>query len=119
MNTVKIVFAVFLMSLSVSAVSLSCSNISCSGLPDELFSNYYLSGEENGKVFLQVKGGVPSQNLDCSLAEGVYITLKSAHPLFKEIYSTLLSASAIGSKVYIRVKTGTQDCEVAYIRFYT
>lgn len=93
-----------------------CDSNGCVGTPKELFSNYYLSGWDDGRVFFQLV--LDKDKLDCDLVEGSYLTLRSGHPLFKEIYSSVLLASAADRKILLRIKNGSDICEISYVRFY-
>ena len=112
-----IVLFLFLI-LSSNSFAAGCNASGCTGKPSELFSNYYLTSFADGRVYLHMKDNISKQNMDCSLAEGVYATLMSNHPLFKEIYSSLLSATAMDRQVHMRIKNGSSNCEVAYVRLY-
>lgn len=102
--------------LGAANVFAGCDSNGCVGTPKELFSNYYLTGWGDGRVFFQVKEG--RDQLDCTLVEGNYLTLKASHPLFKEIYSTVLAAATTDSKVLLRIKNGSDICEVSYLRLF-
>lgn len=47
------------------------------------------------------------------------MTLMSSHPLFEEIYSTLLAASAMDRNIYVRIKNQSSVCEITYVTFST
>jgi hypothetical protein len=115
----KYLIPIILLMISLSTVAAgSCGSTGCTGTPKELFVAYYNTAYTDGRVFLHLKDDINKQNINCPLAEGSYITLKKSHPLFKEIYSSLLSALAMDNKVHVRIKTGTSGCEVLYTRIY-
>ena len=115
---IRIFLFLSLIAASFNAYSAGCASNGCTGTPSELFTNFYVTGHTDGRVFLHLKENVAKQNLDCSLAEGAYMSVLATHPLFKEIYSSLLSASALNRKIYVRIINRSVGCEVAYIRFY-
>ena len=51
---------------------------------------------------------------NCSAVSGVYMTLEKSHPLFKEIYATLLSAKRADVPVLFRTESGN-GCRIYYI----
>ncbi|WP_394201657.1 hypothetical protein [Marinagarivorans algicola] len=114
----RFIVAMIALTFSLDAFSAGCTAQGCTGKPSELFSNYYLTGSEDGRIFFHMRDDVDKQKMNCTLVEGAYATLMSTHPLFKEIYSSLLSASAMDRAVYIRVKGGSSKCEIAYVRLY-
>ena len=44
-----------------------------------------------------------------------YIYLSKKHPLFKEIYATLLSTKRADEKVFIRTVTSPKSCYLSYL----
>lgn len=112
MKYIAFVFAT-LVSLSARA---DCNANGCTGPANKIFDRYYLTAMQDGQVYLKIK--MDSTPLDCTLKEGSYMTIMSSHPLFKEIYSTLLSASLTDKSMYVRIKNGSSDCEVSYIMYY-
>ncbi|MEW6995209.1 hypothetical protein AADZ84_13185 [Colwelliaceae bacterium MEBiC 14330] len=94
----------------------NCIERGCSGIASELFDRYYLSPAGGGQLRLKLK--VDSSKLDCSLAEGKYMTLMASHPLFEEIYSSLLTASVSKKKVFVRIDQGSDNCQVSYLMYY-
>ncbi|PHQ83227.1 MAG: hypothetical protein COB58_09295 [Thalassobium sp.] len=114
----KFLFACIFMLSSAAAFSATCDANGCSGTPQELFDNYYLTSIEDGQIYLGLRGDVNRNNLDCSLAEGNYLKILSTHPLFEEIYSSLLTASAMDRKIMLRIENGSVGCNVLYVRFY-
>jgi hypothetical protein len=101
-----------------TAFSATCDTNGCSGTPQELFDNYYLTSIDDGQIYLNLRSDVNKNNLDCSLAEGNYLKILSTHPLFEEIYSSLLAASAMDRKLMFRIENGSAGCNVLYVRFY-
>lgn len=114
----KYFFCILGFVFSFNVYSASCDKNGCTGKPRELFSNYYLTGWEDGRVYFHLKDNISKQFLDCNLAEGAYMTLMSSHPIFKEIYSSMLSASAMDRQLFVRIKNKTNNCEISYIRIY-
>ena len=94
----------------------NCTKNACSGVGKEVLLSIYPTGWSDGRVYIQ--GPSDRSNLDCTLEEGNYMTLMSTHPLFKEIYSTVLTAISTQKPLTIRIKNGSANCEVSYVRMF-
>ena len=75
---------------------------------------YPASNVSNARVYVQPTDGGQA-SLDCTPISGVYLTLKASHPLFSEIYASLLEATIHDRTVTLRVKEDSADCEILYI----
>lgn len=93
-----------------------CNATGCHGIGKEVITSVYNTAIADGRVYLQAPA--TKQNLDCSLAEGQYMTLRSSHPLFKEIYSTILMALSSNKRFHVRIQNGSSGCTVSYVRLY-
>ncbi len=93
-----------------------CDANGCVTSATDPMKRIYLTGMSDGQVYIEPPSG--KENLDCTLRENIYLTLKSAHPLFKETYSALLAGATAEKKMYIRIKNGSANCEVAYVMVY-
>jgi hypothetical protein len=103
--------------LSVGYVSRTAAADPCSGnfCKNTTISRLYPGGDVNDpRVFIMPKDA-GQQFLNCTPVSGVYVTLKVTHPLFAESYAALLDATTNNKKVWLRVKDGSPDCELAYI----
>jgi hypothetical protein len=100
-----------LLALTSSIATAGCNVERCTGVGTEAFTSLYLT--EDGRVLI----GAPAErtNLNCTLVEGVYMTLRPDHGNFKQVYATLLFAMQSGNTVNIRISTGTSDCKVNYV----
>lgn len=92
----------------------ACSSGSCYGVQDAVLKSIYPT--QSGKVYLEAPA--EKSNLNCTLAEGYYMVLEPSHPLFKEIYSTILTAMSTGKKLQVRIAEGSSNCRVAYVRMW-
>jgi len=110
----KIIKVILLMSLGIVSNNAfsACNATSCSGVGNEALLSVYLN--TSGNIYLQAPTG--SEALGCTLSDGIYMTLKSSHLLFKETYSTILTALAAQKKLIIRIVSGSSTCEVSYVR---
>lgn len=90
-----------------------CDAIGCSTSPTDPIKRIYLTGISDGQVYIEPPSG--KENLNCTLRENMYLTLKSTHPLFKETYSALLAGATAEKKMYIRIHSGSTNCEVAFV----
>ena len=91
-----------------------CSAERCVGLADNIIKLIYLGS--SGNIYIQ--GPADSNNLNCSLHGKKYMTLKGGtnpHPLFKEIYSTILTGVSLNKNLVLRVIVGSTNCEITYI----
>jgi hypothetical protein len=94
----------------------SCNADSCEITSTDPMKRIYLTSIAEGQIYIEVPSG--GGNLDCTLRENKFMTLKSSHPLFKETYSALLSGSMAGKRMSIRIKNGSDSCEIAYVMVY-
>lgn len=84
----------------------------------DVVASLFISNHEEGRIYLQAPTAIKS-NLDCELYLGSYMTVRSSHPLFNETYSTILTALAAKRKLAVRIKNGSNICEVSYVRMYS
>lgn len=105
---------VFLLIIFVSnVVNAACNKDECVGKGNEVVTS--LMVHEGGVYVIPPEGS--RNNLDCRL-DGHSMTLNHSHPYFKEVYSTILTAMATNNKLMVRIKNGSQGCQVAYARIY-
>lgn len=100
-----------------SGVQAVCNSTGCIGVGEQVVTILYPN--HTGNVY--IGGPVDRANLNCTLVEGAYMVLKggtSGHPLFKELYSAILSGMMAGKKMHIRITEGTPDCEVTYVMLW-
>ena len=105
---------VMLASLNASA---GCDVNGCSGKGNDVVVSTYVTSHSSGRIYLQAPASTRN-NLDCDLVEGNYMTLSGNHPLFKESYSTILTALSTNKTLFVRIKNGSPICEVNYVRMY-
>ena len=95
-------------------VQAGCNSNSCTGKGPDLMKLLFPNHSGKGYIW----GPADRGNLNCNLVEGKYMVLKGGvdgHPLFKEMYSTMLTGLASGKQMKIRVTEGSPDCEVMYV----
>lgn len=102
-----------LLSLSIFLFFTNLANAACdvNGCNTNI-SRLYATNNENGIVYIKVAD--PIEPLNCTAPENSFLSLKSSHPLFKEIYSMLLAATLSNSSVRVRMVDNSPVCEVAY-----
>jgi len=109
----KIAFTLVLLFSAIN-VNAECTANGCNADQADPIKRIYLAAD--GVIYVEAPLG--KENLDCTLAEGRYMALKSSHLLFNEIYSTLLSAVIANKKLFVRIKNGSANCEIAYVQLY-
>jgi len=86
--------------------------LGCAGKIDRIYLH------PSGVIKIPPPIGSDITNLNCSLSEGVYLTIKREHPHFKEMYSMLLTAHTLQKDVFLRYVENSSDCEIFYIALY-
>lgn len=109
----RILIGALFSALSVDSFGY-CNAGSCYGIQDEVVRSIYPT--QGGLVYLEAPA--EKENLNCTLAEGFYMSLAPSHPRFNEIYSTILTAMTAGKKLQIRISEGSGNCKVAYVRMW-
>lgn len=107
----KFLATVFLI-LSQSVLAADrCESWGCISTVSELYTNHA------GMVYV----GTPldETKANCTAHADVYFSLNPDDRNFKEMYSSILAAYMSGSKIQLRVKTGTSKCELSYVRLNT
>lgn len=90
-----------------------CDANGCTATPSDPLKRIYLTSISDGQIYIEPPSG--KENLDCTLRENQYLTLRSSHPLFKETYSALLAGATANNRIYMRIKNGSAICEIAYV----
>ncbi|WP_368564808.1 hypothetical protein [Pseudoxanthomonas sp. UTMC 1351] len=105
---IKKVLAV--LALQIPALSLAgvCDPAGCTGKVKTLYPH-----GSTGHVYIDMDADNKSV-LNCTLSQGVFITLRETNKRHAEIYSMLLTASVMGKDVRVRIIEGTPDCELIY-----
>lgn len=96
--------------LMAETAAASCSAIGC----DTQVRRLYPSSLADGTVFVEPVDA-SSGIVNCTLRDNLFFSLKKTHPLFNQIYATLLTATVAKSNVRLRIKEGTPDCEISYV----
>jgi hypothetical protein len=66
-----------------------------------------------GDVYVRISG--TTANLDCTLLEGVFLTLPASSPRFKEIYASMLATQLAERTMTFRIDIGSNGCTISYI----
>lgn len=115
--TIRFAFIKFFI-LAVVGVAVNahaeCTLNGCIASGSDPIKNIYLTAISDGQVYIEAPSG--RENLDCTLAEGRFLMLRSTHPLFKEIYATLLAGVMADKTLWLRIKNGSAKCEINYIQ---
>ena len=67
----------------------------------------------NGNIYVATAGD--ERKLGCKLSYGKYMKLPANSPATKSIYSALLTSQTTGNKAMIRIKDGSNDCQILYV----
>ena len=95
---------VFLVLLS-SSVYAACTADRCVGKIDRL----YMSG---GTLYIATDGD--ESLLDCTAPAGVYITIPSSDPNFKNLYAMMLTSMSLNNTIGLRIENGSERCNLVY-----
>ena len=95
---------VFLVLLSTS-VYAACTADRCVGKIDRLYVN-------GGTLFISTDGD--ENNLDCTAPGGVYITIPSSDPDFKNLYAMMLTSMSLDNTIGLRIENGSDRCALIY-----
>jgi len=98
------------LAVSVGAMSVAHAGCSSGFCSNEEITTLYVSKD----VYIRTSGD--ESQLNCNLLEGQYLTLRRDHEKYDAIYAFLLSAYHQREAVTIRVREGTDGCNIAYVR---
>lgn len=92
-----------------TAHAQSCGTFECNGNVNDFF--VYSGGA-------LVRTDLDESTLNCTLDQGVFMTLKKSHANYDAVFSTLLSHYMAGKKIQIRIIENSVGCEVGYVRSF-
>ena len=95
---------VFLVLFSTN-VYATCSSDRCVGKIDRLYMN-------SGTLYISTDGDETS--LDCAAPGGVYITIPSTDPDFKNLYAMMLTSMSLNNTIGLRIENGSAKCNLVY-----
>ena len=95
---------VFLVLLSTS-VYAACTANRCVGKIERLYVN-------GGTLYISTDGD--ETNLNCTAPAGVYITMPSSYPDFKNLYAMMLTAISLNNTIGLRIQEGSDRCSLIY-----
>lgn len=107
----KILSFIILIIVSTPASS-QCFSSNCQGIGSDVIVSVYPN--QTGNIFLE--GPVDRNALNCTLQEGRFMVLQPDHLLFREIYSTILTALSTQKELIVRIRELSKNCEVLYVR---
>lgn len=113
MTSYKILLTVclFLLFITLDARA-ACDSTGCSSK----ISRIYVSGIP-GVVFIQPDEASLSA-LNCTPAEGLFLSLYRSHPNYTELYAAASLALALNKSVRLRIVESTDDCRLSYIMIF-
>lgn len=100
------------LSFARPAAANPCAGVTCARTTIQRL--YPASNVSDPRVYVRPTDGGQAA-LDCTAVSGVYLTLKTSHPLFGEIFASLLEATIHDKEVSLRMKEDSPDCEILYI----
>jgi hypothetical protein len=103
----KLILTITLLIAPFYSFAETCSATGCIDKIQMLYVN------ADGDIYIGMPGDEKLAN--CTAVSGVYFTLPPNAENKKEVYSALLAAQMADKVVHVRVKEGTNKCEIAYI----
>ena len=88
-----------------SSVYAACDANRCVGKIDRL----YMSG---GTLYISTDGN--ESLLDCTAPAGVYVTIPTTDPNFKNLYAMMLTSMSLDNTIGLRIENGSERCNVVY-----
>lgn len=100
---------VFMLLLSNIAFADECASWGCISTIYEII----ITGDDAIRI------GTPLDEsaANCTAPSGQFFTLNPQAPNAEQIYSAVLSAYISNKKIQLRIKEGSADCELSYVRF--
>jgi hypothetical protein len=94
--------------LPLTAYADKCASWGCISSIETLYTN------ADGVIYV----GTPLDEslANCTPISNVYFSLNPSRQNAEKIYSSLLAAYMSGGKIQLRVKEGTNNCELSYVR---
>lgn len=102
------VTAVLFGALITGVASAECIAYICDGIRITA-----LYTRADGNAYVQTSG--TQSNLNCSLVGGLYMTIPTSSPRFKEIYASLLAYQLADRTISIRIDEGSSGCTISYV----
>ena len=86
-------------------VYAECTSDRCYGKIERLYVN--------GSTFFIGTDGDESF-LDCTAPGGVYITVSTDNPNFKNLYAMMLTSMSLNNTIGLRIENGSSNCNLIY-----
>jgi hypothetical protein len=102
---------IFLMSLLACLVVFSanvyaeCSGNQCYGKIERLYVN-------GNTLFISTDGD--ENFLDCTPPGGIYVTISTDNPNFKNLYAMMLTSMSLNNNIGFKIETGSSSCNLVY-----
>jgi hypothetical protein len=86
-------------------VYAECGSDRCYGKIERLYSN--------GNI-LYISTDGDESFLDCSSPAGVYVTISTDNPNFKNLYAMMLTSMSLNNMIGVRIENGSSSCNLLY-----
>jgi hypothetical protein len=102
---------IFFMSLLACLVVFSanvyaeCNSDRCYGKIERLYVN-------GSTLYISTDGD--ESLLDCLSPAGVYVTVSTDNPNFKNLYAMMLTSMSLNNNIGFRIETGSSSCNLLY-----
>ncbi len=96
-----------------TAAGATCAGKACNGIYIDML---YPNNTATAKVYIQTTGD-ESLLTDCTAFNGNSFTLEVTTDAAKAIYSTLLAALTADRPIDVVGVTGSNECEIAFVRY--
>ena len=102
---------IFLMSMLVclalfsTNVYAACDSNRCYGKIERLYV-------QNNTLFISTDGD--ESVLDCMAPGGVYVTVTTDNPNFKNLYAMMLTSMSLDNNIGFRIENGSSGCNLLY-----
>ena len=104
-KAIYVVCMVVFLVLFSSSVYAACTADRCVGKIERL----YMSG---GTLYISTDGD--ESVLDCTAPAGVYITIPTSNPNFKNLYAMMLTSMSLNNTIGLRIENGSASCNLVY-----
>ena len=104
-KAIYVVFMVVFLVLVSSSVYAACDADRCLGKIDRLYM-------QSGTLYISTDGD--ETLLDCNAPAGVYITIPTSNPEFKNLYAMMLTSMSLNNTIGLRIANGSESCSLVY-----
>ena len=86
-------------------VYAECTSDRCYGKIERLYV-------QNNNLYISTDGD--ESFLDCSAPAGVYVTISTDNPNFKNLYAMMLTSMSLDNNIGFRIENGSSACNLLY-----